>query len=365
MFFHAFKYTFKILSRQKAMFFWALVFPIVLGLLFKLALGNIFSRQKFEKIPVAVNEKLLEEENFKYFMDQMEKEKYFDIHKSRDKKILSENEKIVAYIEAEDKLFTSKSGLKETVVETILNNYNQQKGMIKRIFQQNPRADFTKLIDVENHIKDISKKNMDFSNTFFYTLLGMTLMYGYVWGLYVVYQYEANLSTEAKRNLMAPVKKSVTLLASILVAYLFNLIIGVIFLIYLKFGLSVDFGEKLNLILSLLLLASLTGVSFGGLIGVSNKASIEVKSGSGIAITMLCSFLAGMMSPDVKILIQENLPIINKCNPVALITDAIYSIYYYESMDKFANNMMSLGIVTLIFIFGTIFFMRGKQYESL
>jgi len=50
---------------------------------------------------------------------------------------------------------------------------------------------------------------------------------------------------------------------------------------------------------------------------------------------------------------------------VALITDALYSLYYYNTYDRFFGNIIYLSLVTLIFVLGTIFFMRGKKYESL
>ena len=80
---------------------------------------------------------------------------------------------------------------------------------------------------------------------------------------------------------------------------------------------------------------------------------------------MFWSFLAGMMASSIKILIERNIPILNKLNPVALITDALYSLYYYNTYDRFFGNIMYLSLVTLIFVLGTIFFMRGKKYESL
>lgn len=64
MFLHSFKNTFKYLLREKAMVFWALVFPIILGILFKLAFGGITENNKFEAIEIAVSERALSDENF-------------------------------------------------------------------------------------------------------------------------------------------------------------------------------------------------------------------------------------------------------------------------------------------------------------
>lgn len=403
MFIHSFKNTFKVLSRKRELFFWSLIFPIILGIFFKLAFSNITTSKTFEKIPVAVNEEILQDENFKDFIDSMEDENYFEVYKAKDKSIL-QDKNIVAYVEKEDEIFTKKSGIRETIVETILNTYIQKKALVQRVIvkniaaeifsdkkseiktqdggtffnyffenmkaiinsiTENSKVDIEEILKFDDHIKDISAKNMDPVNVYFYTLVGMQVMYGYSWGLYVIYQYEANLSTKAKRNAIAPVNKRVSLFSSILVAWIFNTAISLVFIFFLKNFLGVNFGEKLLPIIGLTILASLTGVSFGSLIGVSNKSPLEIKIGIGIAITMLLCFLAGMMVMQMKVIIQKSFPILNKINPVAIITDAIYSLYYYNSMDRFFENIIRLSGVTLAIILGTLFFMRGKQYENL
>lgn len=108
-------------------------------------------------------------------------------------------------------------------------------------------------LDVKDYIKDESRTNMDPINIFFYTLVGMTTIYGYMWGLYVIYQYEANLSVNEKRNVIAPIKKSVSLLASILASWIINFVITLIFIFYLDKVLGVEFGGKMPLLVPLIL----------------------------------------------------------------------------------------------------------------
>lgn len=365
MFWHSFKNTFKFLIREKAMVFWALVFPIILGMFFKLAFGGITENNKFDPIDIGVSESAFSDQNFKNFLETMEDEDYFRITRAEDESILDTNPDIRAYIESKDKIITKKSGIQETIVETILNAYAQKSEMIKRALEKNPQTDISKLLDVKNHIKNESRTNMDPINAFFYTLVGMTTIYGYMWGLYVIYQYEANLSVNAKRNAIAPIKKSVSLMASVLVSWLINFIITLVFIIYLDKALGVNFGHRMPLLILLSLVSSLTGVAFGIFIGVSNKKNIEFKINLGISITMLMSFLSGMMISSMKVIVQEKFPILGKINPVAVVTDAIYSLYYYDSTAKFYKNLGLLIMISLVFLAGSLFFMRGKEYESL
>ena len=57
MFFHLYKYRLLKLIRTKELFFWSMIFPIFLGTLFYLCLGNFMNGfESFKVIPVAVVE---------------------------------------------------------------------------------------------------------------------------------------------------------------------------------------------------------------------------------------------------------------------------------------------------------------------
>lgn len=364
MFAHSFKNTLKMLIRQRPLIFWGLIFPIVLGFLFKLALGNLDDEFALEPIEVAVNEKLFDEPFFNSFMKSLEEENVFVVTKTSNNQKLIDQE-VVAYISDVDKLETQGEGLQQTVVETIMNSYLHNMESIKKIMSENPQADLSALMSFSEYVIDDSNQNMNLTNTYFYTLIGMQAMYGYMWGMSVIYQYEANLSTTAKRNTISPMKKWTSLSASLLVAWLINMLIIIITMLVVHFVLKVNIGDRLIPIFGLVSLGALTGVSFGTLIGVSNRKSLDTKIGIGISLTMMMSFLAGMMVSNIKILIEKSAPLINRLNPVALITDALYSLYYYPSLDRYWMNMMWLFMVTVILILLTFKFIRGKQYDSL
>lgn len=363
MFFHEFKKTFKIFIRQRSMMFWTLIFPIILGVFFKLALGDVTKSFEFEPIDVGVSTKLSEDVGFRHFINQVEKEKLLSIHPTDDTKLLDEGE-IVAFIEAEDKLLVKNSGVYESIVESLLEAYNMNKAIIVSAADKN--SNFKNLIETKNHMENKSiGEDLDLVNTYFYTLVGMQVMYGYSWGLAIAYLLEANLSTKARRNAIAPTDKKVSLLSSLAVGFLFNFAIVLFTMFVFNKILEIDFSNHLAQLLMLIAIGSITGVVFGMVIGVSNKKDRQFKQGLGIGLSLLMSFLAGMMNSDIKILIAEKAPFINKVNPVALITDGIYSLYFYDTLARFYNNLLWLSIVTLGLVILTYIFTRGKQYDSL
>ena len=80
---------------------------------------------------------------------------------------------------------------------------------------------------------------------------------------------------------------------------------------------------------------------------------------------MFGCFLSGMMGITMKYLIDKNAPIINKLNPVAMITDGFYSLYYYETLDRFIFNIISLIILSITLLFISYLSLRRQNYDSI
>ena len=113
------------------------------------------------------------------------------------------------------------------------------------------------------------------------------------------------------------------------------------------------------------LFGCLAGTSLGLLVGVSSKKSDGIKTGIVLAITMTLSFFAGMMGVTMKYVIQNNAPILAKINPVNMITDGFYSLYYYDTMTRYYNNIISLAIFSAIMIIISYIFIRRQKYDSI
>ena len=80
---------------------------------------------------------------------------------------------------------------------------------------------------------------------------------------------------------------------------------------------------------------------------------------------MLASFLSGMMGITMKYIIDTNIPILNKINPAAMITDGLYSLYYYRTLDRFYFNIISLIIFSIIMLVISYQGLRREKYDSI
>ena len=95
------------------------------------------------------------------------------------------------------------------------------------------------------------------------------------------------------------------------------------------------------------------------------KSSENVKIGMIIAITMLGSFFSGMMGITMKYIIDTNAPIINQINPASMITDGFYSLYYYDTLDRYFLNIGGLIIFSITMLVLAWNSLRRQKYDSI
>jgi ABC-2 type transport system permease protein len=76
-------------------------------------------------------------------------------------------------------------------------------------------------------------------------------------------------------------------------------------------------------------------------------------------------FLSGMMMADMKYIIAEKLPLLSFINPVNLVADSLYSLYYYDTFDRFILNMGILGLITVILGVLSYVGVRRENYASI
>ena len=80
---------------------------------------------------------------------------------------------------------------------------------------------------------------------------------------------------------------------------------------------------------------------------------------------MFLSVLSGMMGVTLKYVIDKNIPIINLINPNNLITDGFYSLYYYDTLDRFYFNLASLLVFSGVMISISYISLRRQKYDSI
>ncbi|WP_281678503.1 ABC transporter permease [Eggerthia catenaformis] len=392
MFIHHFKYSLKILFRNKILIFWIFSFPIILATFFSMAFSNIEKGEKLNLIHIAIinnkdfNQNTLFKDSFKEMSNKNSKNRLFIIdYTTKDQaEQLLKDDKIIGYlnlINDDPRLTFKSSGINETifkyVIEEVSQTYNIVKNLSKKEIEKeissgHYQIDYQKishkvqsLIHTDVKIKDKSKKNLSYIVIEFYSLIAMSCLMG---GSLVIASLDNNLpqmSSQGKRIAIAPVKKAGLLLSSLFASYITQLTGLLLLFVYTIFVLKVNYGSNLGLIVLLSIAGSLAGLSLGMAIAVISKGNSSFKSSLQISVTMLGCFLAGMMGVTTKYFIDKNIPIINMLNPAGMITDGFYSLYYYDTLHRFFFNLMSLLAFSLILIIISIIVLRRQKYDSI
>lgn len=391
MFKHNFKYSFKTLFRNKALIFWTFAFPIILGTLFYLAFSNIENSEKLDIIDIAIidneefqNNKIVVE-TFKTLGNSDRSEQLFNIKYTdlQDAQELLNDSKITGYILMENNntnVVIMQNGINETILKYVVEEIEQTNKIINDLssdkieeMQDNYQMDYQKIYEYvanlinanDSYVKDISSKRLSYTMIEFYTLIAMTCLYGGILGMTLINQNMANMSSTGARIQISPIHKGKLILSSVLASYLTQLIGLFILFIYTIFILHVDYGSNLILIILLALAGSLAGLTLGISIATLIKANENVKTGIVLSITMLGCFLSGMMGITMKYIIDKNIPIINKFNPASMITDGFYSLYYYDTLNRYLFNIISLLVFSFIMILLSYKGLRRQKYDSI
>ena len=383
MFYHNFKYTLKVLLRNKGLLFWTFAFPILLGLLFNMAFKDIESKEAFDVIDIAIVENayfendLVFKESFKALSSD-DSNKIFNITYTdlEDAKKLLEEEKITGYLTLTGtgvNITVTSSGTEETILRYVTEEIESEKEIIysfltseKEEGNNNFAEEISKIMANTNaKINNISNKNLGYTMIEYYTLIAMAALYGGTISMNATNYKLANMNPVGKRTAISPVSKRKMILGSLLASYIVQLIGLSLLFIFTIFVMKVDYGNNLPLVIILGLIGSLAGLSLGIMISSLFKTNENNKDGILISITMLWCFLSGMMGITMKYVVDKYVPILNKINPASMMTDGLYALYYYETKERYFFDIISLLVFSFIMIIISYRSLRRQKYDSI
>lgn len=374
--------TWKRLLRDKANTFWILCFPIILGTLFNVAFSNMAASEDMSAINVAV---ICEDDLY----GEALKQSIETISEGKDamlNAIFCDDKKATELLEKKDVVGIIHSGktaklsisanmstesINQSILQAFINEYNMYQDSIAKIMINHPEnienvlSNFESISDFNNEVTISRKPDADPFSQYFYNLLAMACLYTSMGGVLVATHNQANLSNLGMRKCLSPTHKLKSIVSELIATSTYEFALNFIGFIYVAYVLKVDIASRLPLAILTTFIGCLTGVSLGFFIGSFGQKSQDFKQGMIFVVTMPLCFLSGLMMGNMKIIIQNNCPILNKINPATIITDSFYSLAIYESYDRFIFDIISLLIFVIIFIMAGFLMTRRKKYASL
>lgn len=406
MFLHSMKYTFLSLIRDKSQVFWCFAFPLLLGTMFNFAFGGLGEDESFSAIPVAVvMEESTDSETIAPLSDGIRslfdglsepgENQFLEVSyttKEEALELLSEKEvygiinvtvpDIADYINAEsaddlpDAPLTltisaemNSDPLYQSILSAFVEQFNMEYHAIADIAMTDP-AQLTSVLEKMSEQAEyivhesLGAETLDESLTYFFNLIAMTCLYAAMAGSNIAIDNQANLSALGARRNIAPAHKLVSTLGDLAALLVFEFFTVLVALFYFSGVLGVDFGTRFGYIALTALCGCLTGISLGFFIGSIGRFNRETKFGILMAAVMICCFLSGLMIGNMRMIVEEICPFINRINPAALISDALYALVIYPSKERFFINIASLLAISAALCLSGFALIRRKKYAS-
>ena len=371
---HLIKYNLLVKLRNFNMVFWPLVFPLIMATFFFFAFGNL-NDADFETVQVAL---VKESANpvFVFFLDQVQSgdSELIALHEMSEKDALDalSQKKIsgIYYEQAIPGLTLNGQGIPESILQSVLESYENNLHTLQTILKKHPSgllSALRQMSDTKDLVREVSLdgKTIDGNSQFFYALVAMGCLYGCFIGFGAAITLQANLTALAARRCVTPTHKLKLILSEQITSFLLGYTDVIILLIYLRIILKLDFQGQIGKMLIISLFGSLIGVSVGLFVGSLGKLSEGIKVAVILAISMVCSFLAGLMNSNMKDLVEKHAPIINRINPAALISDAFYCINVYNDTARYYRNLVTLAVMSAAFVMASFLLIRRNRYDSI
>lgn len=377
-----FKYALLRLMRNKANLFWILVFPIVLGCFFKIAFSNITASESFHTIPVAVVEGDNADATAFHTMieqlsgdseDAMLSATFCDDKKAR---TLLEKGKVDGIFYTTDTVELavnsdlSDASINQSILQSLLTQYYLNRDLIVQILTTNP-GNIESLVDSIGQSVDTRKEvsltrdNVDTYDQYFYNLIAMACLYTAMGGINLAINNSANLSSLAARKTIAPAKRAALIGTELLAIILFESLLNMVSFLFIVTVLGIHMTTHLGLALLTILISTTFSITFGMFLGCVGPKSEGGKTGLMFAVVMPLCFLSGLMMGTMRMVVEKYAPFVNRINPAALISDSFYALNNYDTLTRYTGNILTLLLMTALFLIISILVTRRKTYASL
>lgn len=377
MFIRDFLYTIKILMRAKVSLFWTLVFPILLATFMYMAFGNIYEQDEmFSNIKVAVVTEDESANGLNYMLGALSDGDDALLSVTRmsesDAEKLLADEEVEGIIYTDDvKLTVAESSVDASILETVLSEYKQYEHALMDIYKDGtePKGDMSNLVEKLSEQrsyyteKSSTEGSQNVYNNYFYAIFAMSCLFASLSSIEMMSNLQANVSATGKRKNVSPQRKMTFVLAEFAALLLIHFVVEVISFIYMS-CIGVDFGGRVWEILLTLFVGCFIGLAIGVIVGAISKLAEGTKIGIVIGISMVMSILSDLCINGVKYEIQQHVPIINKLNPAALISDSFYALNVYSDHQVFTENIVIMTIEAVVLIAVGILMVRRNRYAS-
>ena len=373
LFIHTFYYKIKMMLHDKTGTFWMIFYPLIMALLFYVSFGtegNNGMGYDFDPNPVSVTG------SNEAFLTAAEESELFVItfaDADEAEKLLAEGKITAAFLLTDGKLSVEcrGNGFEESIVRIFADTYSQMVSTATNVAMKNPKLIMTGelegLISRERSFtENVPLKNTGNLALYYFSLIGMTAVMCCTLSVSNIDAIQANQCTVAARTVMSPASRMIIFFSHSLATMLFHYSSLMLSIIFMKYVLGVNFGEGTLGYIALICAAGVFfGVMFGSLVCAAITKKQTIKNAVLIALSIIGAFFAGMMNVNIAHNAAKTFPLIKQINPVTLVADGLYSLYYYDTYDMLYKNIFLLTAYGVVATILTVIILRRQKYASI
>ena len=398
-----YSYYIKKIFRTKTVVFWGLAFPIILGSLFYFAFGSIYGQQSSRAMKVAIVGEGAESHAFVKVLEGLTYEngnKMMDLTfttedaaramlrldaagdkqakavfgSTIEKDETGETKRVIGIIkigsDGSVTLTIAENDMYQSILAGIVSSYRAKADLLADSAQRGEeafaKAEASVAKDMEYVVSQGAQgENKDPYVPYFYNLIAMMCMLASTNILDAVVSLQPNCSNTGLRVGASGVSKFKFEAGVILAVLTFQLICMGIALFYLLGILKIRFGGEIPMIIVTSVLGVLMGCGLGYFVSHIGRFTYGVKNTILTLITMGGGAISGLYAVQLKAVVEESAPIINRINPMSVITDAFYSLNMFGVGDRYFRAIITMLALTAgLFLLGAVL-SRRNQYESL
>ena len=370
MFLHVFCYQLKNLFRKKYIIGWNLLFPLVLATAFYIGFGHMVTKDPnaFQTIAAGyaevqsvsgIPEEGTESGNAEIFLKILEQlqteggKNMIDLTRYHSEKEAREallDGQIEGYYLNEGgtlSLHIREEGVNSTILSQILKQYRSACTMAEQVAEDHPSRLLQTIAGLSVNRRYLEEytpgRQISPYLQFFFALLAMSSMYASWIATAMMESMCANLSECGKRFESSGAGRFPSILAGALAGTTFQIVSNAITVLYVEYVLRISFQAPFPEIMMIMGLGSAVGIGF----------------------SMVSSFLSGLMMGQMKQLVENAVPVLNRINPAAVFTDSLYVLASYGKNRQYWLDVLSMVGMVIVTLSISAVILRRRRYASI
>ncbi|WP_417037299.1 ABC transporter permease [Collinsella stercoris] len=262
------------------------------------------------------------------------------------------------------------------ILESVATSYLQSEALIEELATHDPVA-LSDPTTIENalglsvSVREVSLTHAqpDSMVRFYYALLGMASIFAAQLAGESVWHLQPTSSAAGARRTVSSTSRMRLLIPTIGACWAVSTTFLAIAFGYICLTAHIDFSGREGLCLVGIAAASLLSCGIGALVGaLPGRMGSDSRRGILTALTCLLSLFAGLYGePTMELAdtIAQALPAATWLNPVCLIRDLFYTVYYYDTLVPFSLRLSACAGIAAVLLAVSAACMRRSAHEHL